>query len=134
MYTSRSEYRLSLRAENADLRLTQRGREAGIVGAKRWEAFQSRKEGAAAGLDILHSFQLSPNMWSKEGLKVSQDGVRRSASDLLTYPSVSLPSVVDVLRRHDSVAAAALEELAPHVLEHISVSVLTSLDACCVQV
>lgn len=93
MYTSRSEYRLSIRAENADLRLTSLGRERGIVGSERYEKFVERKQMIDESLLELEEFRLTPHEWKMRGFQCKEDGQRRSAADMLAFPSVDLPTV-----------------------------------------
>jgi len=90
MFTSRAEYRLSLRADNADQRLTAIGERAGCVGPERRAAFarkMARLENARA---FMRKASLTPNDAQKQGLSVKLDGVRRSALDLLSLPGVGL--------------------------------------------
>jgi tRNA uridine 5-carboxymethylaminomethyl modification enzyme len=93
MFTSRAEYRLSLRADNADQRLTGLGVEIGCVGPERRAAFAAK----AAALDdaraLLQRFSLTPNEAARHGLKINQDGLRRSAFDLLALPDATIESL-----------------------------------------
>ena len=96
MFTSRAEYRLYLRADNADRRLTALGYKVGIVGAKRW-ALYSKKEGEhKAALKKLKNLNLSPNEAEKFGVKITKDGLRRSAVQLLSYETVSRETLLRI--------------------------------------
>jgi tRNA uridine 5-carboxymethylaminomethyl modification enzyme len=90
MFTSRAEYRLRLRADNADQRLTPMGLELGCVGAERAKAFEDRRMALAEGETLLRSLALTPNAAARYGLEVNRDGKRRSAFDLLSFPGVTL--------------------------------------------
>jgi tRNA uridine 5-carboxymethylaminomethyl modification enzyme len=96
MFTSRAEYRLSLRVDNADLRLTPIGLKAGIIRSARAGRFSEFTDAIENGRALLQSIQISPNEGAKIGLKLNQDGQRRSAYELLSYPDISL----DQLRGH----------------------------------
>ncbi len=93
MFTSRAEYRLSLRADNADDRLTPLGIEAGIVGSARATFFNKRQTEKALARQKLQSLTITPNEAGKAGLKVNEDGVRRSAYDLLSYNDVNIKTL-----------------------------------------
>ena len=84
MFTSRAEYRLTLRSDNADQRLTRLGREGGIVGSERAQAFASKLERLTVSRETMTSLSLTPNEAAKQGLAIRQDGVRRRALDLLS--------------------------------------------------
>ncbi|WP_343116331.1 tRNA uridine-5-carboxymethylaminomethyl(34) synthesis enzyme MnmG [Ostreiculturibacter nitratireducens] len=89
MFTSRAEFRLSLRADNADQRLTPFGLSLGCVGEDRRAAFSKKMEALEAGRAALESLRLSPRDAARNGLRVNQDGVRRSGFTLLSFPDVT---------------------------------------------
>ncbi|HLO77423.1 MAG TPA: tRNA uridine-5-carboxymethylaminomethyl(34) synthesis enzyme MnmG, partial [Magnetospirillum sp.] len=96
MFTSRAEYRLLLRADNADLRLTPKGLEVGCVGSERSMRFRDKSAALDHGRQLLSELKASPNVLRKHGLEVNQDGVVRSAWDLLAYPTIDLGRLAGV--------------------------------------
>lgn len=90
MFTSRAEYRLMLRADNADERLTPRGIAIGCVGSERQAAFVRKSAALAGARDLANSLSATPSALKKYGLSINQDGVRRSAFELLAYPDISV--------------------------------------------
>lgn len=107
MFTSRAEYRLSLRADNADVRLTPLGLELGLIGAARRDRFASWSDDMRAARDRLAALRLSPNEAAAHGIRINQDGVRRSAYDLLSYPEINYarlaavwPEELNVFSKH----------------------------------
>ncbi|MDO9473826.1 MAG: tRNA uridine-5-carboxymethylaminomethyl(34) synthesis enzyme MnmG [Caulobacter sp.] len=95
MFTSRAEFRLLLRADNADQRLTQRGIDLGIVGATRAGVFHVKQRALDSARAQARSWSLTPAAAQKAGLSVKADGQRRDLTQLLAYPEVTL----DVLSR-----------------------------------
>lgn len=93
MFTSRAEYRLSLRSDNADQRLTARGIELDLVGASRAEMFYVKQSELRLGRDLMKTSKMTPNEAQKLGWKVNQDGQRRSAWEFLAYPSISMTDI-----------------------------------------
>lgn len=89
MFTSRAEYRLLLRADNADQRLTPLGLALGVVGADRARHFNEKDRALTAGRDLLTSLTATPQELARRGVMVNQDGVRRSAFTLFGYPDMS---------------------------------------------
>jgi tRNA uridine 5-carboxymethylaminomethyl modification enzyme len=96
MFTSRAEYRLSLRSDNADQRLTPVGEKAGIVGSARSEAFAGKMARLAVSRETMTSRSLTPNEAAKFGLTIRQDGVRRTALDLLALPEVDFTTLTHI--------------------------------------
>lgn len=90
MFTSRAEYRLKLRADNADQRLTPAGVEIGCVGRHREAAFKRKQQALAEGRRLLERLTLTPNEAARHGLDINHDGRRRSAFELLAYPEMTL--------------------------------------------
>ena len=94
MFTSRAEYRLILRADNADLRLTPKGIALGCVGSVRRQAFAAKSEALLQGRGLMDSLAATPNELKAKGFNVNLDGVRRSAFALLRYPDISWEQLV----------------------------------------
>jgi tRNA uridine 5-carboxymethylaminomethyl modification enzyme len=93
MFTSRAEYRLTLRADNADQRLTDKGIALGCVGAARTEHHRTKMTALDAAKTLAKSLSITPNEAAKHGLSLNHDGHRRSAFELLAYPEIEWPAV-----------------------------------------
>jgi tRNA uridine 5-carboxymethylaminomethyl modification enzyme len=89
MFTSRAEYRLTLRADNADQRLTDKGIALGCVGQARSQRHRTKKAALDAAKSLAKSLTLTPNAAARHGLALNHDGQRRSAFELLAYPEIS---------------------------------------------
>ena len=96
MFTSRAEYRLSLRADNADQRLTPKGIAVGLVHEVRKIAFTDKMDRLGAAKTMLFGKSLTPNEAKSHGIKINQDGVRRTAIDLLAFQDVNLQNLTHV--------------------------------------
>lgn len=111
MFTSRSEYRLSLRSDNADERLTQKGVDWGLVRGERLDRFASRHQELVKARDLLKTLQLSPSEAVQKGLKVNQDGIRRSAFDLLSYPDQTLANIARIWPELAQISSSLVDRL-----------------------
>lgn len=94
MFTSRAEFRLSLRADNADQRLTGLGVDLGCVGAERRTAFEKKQEALDTARHVLTSKSFTPKQISEAGIRINQDGTRRTSMDVLAFPDVSFEDLL----------------------------------------
>ncbi|MBE7636084.1 tRNA uridine-5-carboxymethylaminomethyl(34) synthesis enzyme MnmG [Sneathiella sp. P13V-1] len=112
MFTSRAEYRLILRADNADSRLTGLGMDIGCIEYEREKAFTEKQEALNTAHDQFASLNLTPNEAKQHGLNVNQDGVRRSASDLLAYPNIDMDDIIRIWPELQHYSKEVLEQVA----------------------
>ena len=111
MFTSRAEYRLVLRADNADQRLTPRGIAIGCVGSERAAAFQAKLTALEAARGLSRSLRLTPPALRARGIAVNEDGVHRSAAELLAYPGIDMARLRKVWPELAAIPAAIAEQL-----------------------
>ncbi len=112
MFTSRAEFRLRLRADNADQRLTPLGLELGCVALGRQATFSAKKRALDEGTQMLRELSLTPTEAARHGLDINRDGRRRTAFELLSYPGIDLARLIAVwpgLDRIDSGLRPQLE-------------------------
>ncbi|MCB1681113.1 MAG: tRNA uridine-5-carboxymethylaminomethyl(34) synthesis enzyme MnmG [Alphaproteobacteria bacterium] len=116
MFTSRAEYRLWLRADNADQRLTDKGLGIGCIGLERQKAWGAKSQALEAGRTLVNSLRATPNELSKQGINVNQDGIRRSAASLLGYPHVKWDDLAGLW--------PTMREISPTIREQIEIDAL----------
>ncbi|MES2333664.1 MAG: tRNA uridine-5-carboxymethylaminomethyl(34) synthesis enzyme MnmG [Pseudomonadota bacterium] len=111
MFTSRAEFRLTVRADNADRRLTPLGLAAGCVGERRRAAFQAKSNSLDAARDALSAAWLSARSLCAEGVNVSQTSARRTAYEALSLPGAELTRLVAAFDPYQGLDTAVLEQL-----------------------
>ncbi|WP_374625197.1 FAD-dependent oxidoreductase, partial [Devosia sp.] len=111
MFTSRAEFRLHLRSDNADQRLTPVAIEAGLVGNERRDRFEQCMARLAAGRSLLERLTTTPSAARRAGLNVNADGQRRSAFELLSYPEASVDALRGVWPEIGGIESSVLDQL-----------------------
>ncbi|MFG1227918.1 tRNA uridine-5-carboxymethylaminomethyl(34) synthesis enzyme MnmG [Xanthobacter wiegelii] len=111
MFTSRAEYRLTLRADNADQRLTARGAALGLVGGERLTHFDGRTQALEAARALTRSLALTPSEGARHGLALNRDGQRRSAFDLLAYPDIDMDRLAAIWPELKALPQAIAEQV-----------------------
>ncbi|WP_095202592.1 tRNA uridine-5-carboxymethylaminomethyl(34) synthesis enzyme MnmG [Mesorhizobium carmichaelinearum] len=111
MFTSRAEFRLSLRADNADERLTPLAEKLGIASAQRMRRYGDVMQRLDAARELAKSLAMTPNEAARHGLEINRDGVRRSGYELLAYPDVDVAWLAKVEPRFGEIDAKTAERL-----------------------
>ncbi|WP_269333206.1 tRNA uridine-5-carboxymethylaminomethyl(34) synthesis enzyme MnmG [Futiania mangrovi] len=111
MFTSRAEYRLTLRADNADQRLTPVGIARGLVGSVRADSFAQKQQRLEDARSLAAGLTLTPSEARNRGLEVNQDGVRRNLFDLLAYPDISWSRMEGIWPELTAIARDAREQV-----------------------
>jgi tRNA uridine 5-carboxymethylaminomethyl modification enzyme len=111
MFTSRAEYRLALRADNADQRLTQKGIALGCVGAERAQHFTRKNDALNAARDFAKSVSITPNQANAYGLALNNDGQRRTAFELLAYPTINISDLARIWPELGTLAPTIAEQI-----------------------
>ncbi len=111
MFTSRAEFRLSLRSDNADSRLTPLAQQWGIVSQNRWDCYQKKQQHIDRARSICKGLFLTPNEASAYGLQINRDGIRRSAYDLLAYPHMTIKRLSDFWPQLQLIDSKTVESL-----------------------
>ena len=115
MFTSRAEYRLTLRSDNADLRLTPIAKELGLSSSLRLEKFEEKTTLLLNAKNTLKNIEFTPNFIEKFDIKINKDGKKRTALDLLSYPEVSFSKIIPIWNEIKNL------ELSKDIIEQIEI-------------
>lgn len=118
MFTSRAEYRLTLRADNADQRLTDKAIALGAASVSRETAWLQKRKELKSARDRARELTLTPAEASRRGLKVNQDGKRRDVFELLSYPAVSWGQVCEIWPELKDLSASVAEQIEIDAVYH----------------
>jgi tRNA uridine 5-carboxymethylaminomethyl modification enzyme len=122
MFTSRAEYRLTLRADNADQRLTGRGIALGCIGGARAERYRAKIAALEAARAIAHSQSLTPTQAARHGLALRRDGQRRSAFEILSYPEIGIADLARIWPAFGALDAKIAAQLEIDAKYHVYLS------------
>jgi tRNA uridine 5-carboxymethylaminomethyl modification enzyme len=111
MFTSRAEYRLTLRADNADQRLTDKGIALGCVGAERANAHGSKMDALRAACAMAQGLSLTPTEADRHGLALRKDGQRRTAFEMLSYPGIGIADLARIWPSFGQLALKIAEQI-----------------------
>jgi len=111
MFTSRAEYRLQLRADNADQRLTEKGIAVGCVGATRARAHQEKSSALKDAREFANAVSLTPKAAERHGVALNKDGQRRTAFEMLSYPNISIADLAKIWPRFGQLDAKIAEQI-----------------------
>ena len=115
MFTSRAEYRLTLRSDNADLRLTPIAKELGLSSSLRLEKFEEKTTLLLNAKNTLKNIEFTPNFIEKFDIKINKDGKKRTALDLLSYPEVNFSKIIPIWNEIKNL------ELSKDIIEQIEI-------------
>ena len=111
MFTSRAEYRLTLRADNADQRLTPLGIKIGCVSLQRKNIFEKKLERIKCGFSLVKKYKISPNELAKKGININYDGKKRSAFQLLSFKNIFFSDINRIWPETKSITKDVVEQI-----------------------
>ena len=116
MFTSRAEFRLKLRADNADQRLTEQGHASGLVSRHRYDLYQEKIRRLDQCRSLLSSMAVSPNEARRAGIDLGLDGRRRNGHELLSIPGVTIAKLADLAPASSGFESESLDQAAREAL------------------